>query len=494
MSFSLHGGGISVLDTEEVYQADRLAVDTGVPSIVLMRNACASVAAEIRARWTPRATLVLCGPGNNGGDGLGVAMLLRESGWPVEVALSDSIESFEGDAAIMGRGWGGPFVDFEPNMLDRAVLVVDALFGAGLSRPIEGRVRTIMEGVVKRELEVIAVDIPSGVDGDTGQILGFAMTSSVTVTFFRPKPGHLLLPGKSFRGDLVVSDIGIPEAVLNDIRPQLWLNGPRLWSDFWPWPYPLIHKYQRGHALVQGGGADSSGAARLAAEAALRIGAGLVSVACPSESLGVYGGQLTSVMVRPIGDTAAYQSLLSDDRMNAVLIGPGCGVNSLTEGRVLQTLATKKACVLDADALSVFEKDPTSLFQAIEGVCVLTPHDGEYERLFGIKGDRLNRSRKASQISDSVVLLKGADTVIAAPDGRAVIIDNAPPDLATAGSGDVLAGLILGLLAQGCDPFNAACMAGWVHGEAARCLGTGLVSEDLVVALPKIIEGVRLNI
>ena len=488
MSLALNLGGISLLDVKQMYQADRLAVNAGIPSIKLMENACAAVAAEIRTRWSPRRTLVLCGPGNNGGDGLGVATLLREARWPVEVALFGSSDAFKADAAIMAQRWIGPFVDFDATQLDDVVLVVDALFGAGLQRPIEGRARAMLEGAVERELEIVAVDMPSGVHGDTGKILGFAATSSVTVTFFRPKPGHMLLPGRDFRGQLIVSDIGIPVAVLDEIDPKQWLNGPNLWSAFWPWPGSNTHKYHRGHALVQGGGMDSTGAARLAAESALKIGAGLVTIAAPTEALGIYGAQLTSVMLRAVDDAVGYKALLDDDRKNAVLIGPGCGVNAVTESRVLETLATGKACVLDADALTVFVKNPNRLFQGIKGACVLTPHDGEYRRLFDTKGDRLSRARAAAEVSGSVVLLKGADSVIAAPDGRAAIVVNAPPHLATAGSGDVLAGLVLGLLAQGCDPYYAACMAGWVHGEAGRRFGVGVVSEDLVLVLPEILE------
>ena len=236
MGLALNLGGISLLNVEQMYQADRLAVNAGIPSINLMENACAAVAAEIRTRWSPRRTLVLCGPGNNGGDGLGVATLLREARWPVEVALFGSSDAFTGDAAIMAQRWVGPLVDFDANQLDDVVLVVDALFGAGLQRPIEGRARAMLEGAVERELEIIAVDIPSGVHGDTGEILGFAAASSVTVTFFRPKPGHMLLPGRDFSGQLVLSDIGIPVAVLDEIDPKQWVNGPELWSAFWPRP------------------------------------------------------------------------------------------------------------------------------------------------------------------------------------------------------------------------------------------------------------------
>ncbi|SVC80831.1 uncharacterized protein METZ01_LOCUS333685, partial [marine metagenome] len=254
MSLPLNHGGVSLLSVDQMYEADRLAVSAGTPSITLMENACEAVVAEIRSRWSPRPILVLCGPGNNGGDGLGVATLLRQARWPVKVALLGSSDAFAGDGAIMARRWGGPYVDFDPEQLCEVSLVVDALFGAGLRGPIEGRARAMLHMAAQCETEIIAVDVPSGLDGDTGEILGFAAESAVTVTFFRPKPGHILLPGRDFVGELVVADIGIPSSVLGEIKPKQYLNGPALWLPSWPDLSSDTHKYRRGHALVMGGG------------------------------------------------------------------------------------------------------------------------------------------------------------------------------------------------------------------------------------------------
>ena len=476
-----------LLSVAEMYEADRLAEAGGVPSLELMEAAGAAIARHIQHRWRPEPVAVLCGPGNNGGDGFGAAVSLARARWPVRVALLGDRDRLEGDAAVMAGRWGGPTAALAPEVLDGAALVVDALFGAGLQRPLDGAARATLEAVAARGLDSVAVDVPSGVHGDTGAVLGAAARAAATVTFFRPKPGHLLLPGRELCGRLVVSDIGIPASVLDDLQPRQWVNGPGLWVGRYPWPGPESHKYARGHAVVAGGGAETTGAARLAATAALRVGAGLVTVAAPRPAVATYAGQLTSVMVRGIDVDKDFTELLTDRRKNAVLIGPGSGVTETTRAQALATLGAAKPCVLDADALTVFAARPRDLFDAIQAPTVLTPHDGEYARLFAAAGDRLTRARAAARESGAVILLKGSDSVIAAPDGRAAININGPPALATAGSGDVLAGLVLGLLAQGVGAFDAACMAAWLHGEAARATGAGLISEQLADAMPAVL-------
>jgi NAD(P)H-hydrate epimerase len=342
----------------------------------------------------------------------------------------------------------------------------------------------------------VGVDIPSGVHGDSGEVLGEAAPRCrLTVTFFRRKPGHLLAPGRFLCGETVVADIGIPARVLDEIQPITYANGPGLWRAQFPWPRDEAHKFARGHALIAGGG-QLTGAGRLASRAALRVGAGLVTIACPASAVAIYAAALASVMVAPVDDQAAFAELLRDARKNAVLLGPGNGVTMATQMRVLAALAAEKSCVLDADAISVFADDPASLFRAIRSPCLLTPHEGEFARLFSVTGDKLSRARAAAKLCGAVVLLKGPDTVIAAPDGRAVINSNAPPELATAGAGDVLAGLAVGLIAQHVAPFEAACMAAWLHGEAATHFGPGLIAEDLADQLPAVLrhlkaEGVR---
>ncbi len=475
-----------LLTVEEMARADGAAIAGGVPGLDLMEAAGAAVAGEIRERWPERPVSVLCGPGNNGGDGFVAARLLGEAGWPVHVSLLGSADELGGDAAINAGRWTGGVETLDGGLPGDCRLVVDALFGAGLARPLEGTalaaVETVNERVETGELDCVAVDMPSGVHGDSGQVLGAAVKSRLTVTFFRPKPGHLLFPGRALTGDLVVADIGIPDQVLADIRPMTHANGPDLWLERYPWPKVEGNKYDRGHAVIAGG-PEMTGAARLAAFAARRIGAGLVTIAVPELAFPVYAAGAPGVIVKPLapkkaGD-AEFEAYLSDSRRVACLVGPGSGLDAVTRGRVLTALKSGQTTILDADALSVFEDDPEFLFPAISGPCLLTPHEGEFRRLFPGTGDKLSRTREAAETSGAVVLLKGPDTVIAAPGGRAVVNADAPPELATAGSGDVLAGFVLGLIAQGMDVFDAACAAVWLHGRAAAAFGPGLIAEDL---------------
>jgi NAD(P)H-hydrate epimerase len=480
------GGDGRLLTIEEMTAADAAAIAAGVPGIELMENAGAAVARAISARFAPRPALVLCGPGNNGGDGFVVARRLEERGWPIRVALLGARERLRGDAALAASAWPGDVLPLDPSLVEGARLVIDGLFGAGLARPLDGIARETIEAVARADVPVVAIDIPSGVHGDSGAVLGAAASAVLTVTFHRAKPGHLLLPGRDHVGALVVADIGIPA----DATPRagrLFANHPRLWRQLLPRRTAASHKYTHGHALVLGGGIASSGAARMAARAALRAGAGLVSVVCPKDALPVYAAQLSAVMVAPFADDQEFTHILADPRRNGMLLGPGAGVGQVLRERVLRVLAAAKACVLDADALTSFQDQPQALFEAIRGACVLTPHEGEFQRLFAHEGDRPTRALAAAAQSGAVTLLKGGDTVIAAADGRAVIQPAAPPALATAGSGDVLAGIVLGLLVQGMPAFEAAAAAVWLHARSGYLAGTGLIAEDLPEALPAVL-------
>lgn len=477
--------GVELLTVAEMYRADSLAMAAGVSGLRLMEAAGAAVAGAIRARWEPRPTVVLCGPGNNGGDGFVVARLLALAGWPVRLGLLGSRAALKGDAAEAAAQWTGMVEAAGPALLAGDPLVVDALFGAGLTRPLESATAELVAAMAGRT--VVAVDVPSGVHGDSGLVLGAAPRAALTVTFFRRKPGHLLLPGRTLCGETVVADIGIPAAVLDTIRPRAWVNHPALWGGTFPWPGADSHKYRRGHAVVVGG-ARMTGAGRLAARAALRAGAGLVTVACPTEAFVIYAAGCASLIVHPVSDEADFQELLDDPRRNAILIGPGGGRGAGTRARVLAALEAGKACVIDADALTTFADRPEALLDRLDDRCLLTPHEGEFGRLFDLDGDKLARARAAAADSGAVVLLKGADTVVAAPDGRATINAGAPPWLATAGAGDVLAGIALGLIAQGMPTFEAASAAAWLHGEAAAAFGPGLISDDLPDALPGVLR------
>lgn len=478
-----------LLTVGEMARADALAIAGGTPGIELMEAAGRAVADRICVRWASRPTTVLCGPGNNGGDGFVIARLLEGRGWPVRIALLGGRDRLRGDAAVNAGRWTGPVEAMSAASVADAELVVDAIFGAGLDREIDGAARAAIEAIGDRLC--VAVDMPSGVDGNTGAILGAAPRAAITVTFFRRKPGHLLVPGRFSMGEIHVADIGIPDTVLDEIRPAAFANEPDLWSGALRWPQPGDHKYSRGHAVVAGGG-EMTGAARLAARAAMRIGAGMVSVLCPPAAWAVYAAGLVGPLAVPAGDPETFADYLADPRRKAALIGPGAGVTEDTRERALRALGTGKPVVLDADALTVFADAPDTLFAAIGGTpAILTPHEGEFARLFASEGDKPSRARAAAQRSGATVLLKGADTAIAAPDGRIAINANAPPDLATAGAGDVLAGLALGLLAQGLPPFEAASAAAWIHGEAATAFGPGLIAEDLPDLVPPVLRQLK---
>ena len=472
----------ALLTSAQMAAADRLTVASGIGEIALMENAGRPVAREIMRRWSPRRVIVLCGPGNNGGDGFVVARRLAEADWPVRVALMMPSGGLPSAAAHHASLWRGEVESLGVAALGDAELVIDALFGAGLSRPLEGVAAQTLQAAAAAGLPIVAVDVPSGLMGDTGANVG-AVPAVLTVTCFRKKPGHLLQPGRSLCGELVVADIGTPASVFEHVLPDAFENDPELWVAALPTLQADGNKYTRGHALVSGG-YPVTGAARMAARAAARIGAGLTTIAVPEVALPIYASALTSIMVAPLAQPADFDLLLEDKRYSGLLIGPGAGTSVATRDRVLAMLRTGRATLLDADAMTAFEAEPQSLFQAIKGPCVLTPHDGEFKRLFDTRGDKLVRTRAAARTSGAVVVLKGSDTVIAAPDGRAIVNANAPPTLATAGAGDVLGGIVLGLLAQGMDPFLAAAAAVWIHGAAAAAFGPGLLAEDLADLVP----------
>lgn len=506
----MKAASLALLTTAQMYAADKAAMAGGVPGLDLMEAAGRAVAEAIRRRWAPRPVLVLAGPGNNGGDGYVAARLLAEAGWPVSVAALVPPEALKGDAAAMATRWTGAVIgperiDWDRINWDGIGLVIDALFGAGLSKPVAGVARMALEAASSRGLPIVAVDVPSGVSGDTGEILGgavpgYAPQAALTVTFFRAKPGHLLLPGRDLCGTVEIAPIGIPESVLEEIAPACWRNGPALWLDSLPVPRGETHKYHRGHALILGG--PMTGAGRLAAQAARRVGAGLVSLAVPPGTAGIYAADHPGAIVQECPDRAALADILRDPRRNALLVGPGAGQGAgrglSVSDSVAAVLETGRATVLDADAISAFAGEAEALAGLIQGPCVLTPHDGEFARLFpDLMGDKLSRARQAARMLGAVLILKGSDTVIAAPDGKAAINDNAPADMATAGAGDVLAGLVLGLLAQRMPAFEAAAAAVWLHGAAGSASGSaeaaGLIAEDIPDRLPGLLQRLRRN-
>lgn len=494
---------IELLTPDEMARADRLTIDAGTAGIVLMEAAGRAVADAVGHRHPVGSqVVVLCGPGNNGGDGFVAARILRDRGYVVRLALLGDRTRLAGDARLAAERWPGPVEPASAAGLAPALrsarVVVDALFGAGLARPLDREARAIVEAVNAARRPVVAVDLPSGIDGATGRVMGAAIEAEISVTFFRMKPGHLLLPGRLHCGKVLVADIGIRPWVLTEIAPRATRNLPALWQTHLRAPRLSDHKYTRGHAVVVSGPMTRTGAARLAAEAALRVGAGLVTLAAPPGALQVAAGHLTAVMLARMEGGPGLAEILADTRKNAVVLGPAAGVGEGTAALTAAALASPAAIVLDADALTTVAADPAPTFAAVAGrtaPVVLTPHEGEFARLFpdldlrggGADLPKTERAARAAARSGAVVILKGADTVIAAPDGRMAIADNAPADLATAGSGDVLAGLVGGLLARGLPGYEAACAAVWLHGECGRRAGPGLIAEDLATELRPIL-------
>ncbi len=497
---------LELLTTGEMALADRLTIASGTPGSTLMERAGRAVAAACApylANARRASVAVFCGPGNNGGDGYVAARLLAAAGHDVVVGALASQDRNAGDARAAACAWSGPTVPLADLDLSRADLIVDALFGAGLARNLDGAALGAVARINARGVPVVSVDVPSGLDGDTGRERGACVRATATVTFFRPKPGHLLLPGRERCGALTLADIGIADAVLTGIAPRGFRNAEPLWRACFPIPGPEGHKYGRGHVVVVSGAMPTTGAARLAARGAARIGAGLVTVASPPDAVATHAAHLDAVMLRPCDGARALAELLGDGRKNAVVLGPGLGVGEATRRVVEAALAAPadpphaRACVLDADALTSFADDAGTLAGLIgsaRGPVVVTPHGGEFARLFGrdavvLDGpSKLACARAGARRLGAVLVHKGDDTVVAAPDGRASINEGRAPWLATAGSGDVLAGMIGGLLAQAMPPFEAASAAVFLHAAAARRFGPGLIAEDLPETLPAVLR------
>lgn len=481
---------VSIITPTEMSAIDSDAAVSGIDSFGLMKSAGLAVSAAA-LRLYPQALrfVVLCGPGNNGGDGYIAAAALQRSGAEVAVhALGDSAR-LTGDAARAHAQWAKSVETLAAYQPEPGDVVIDALFGAGLSRAVPDDAALVMQAVGQAGIPVIAVDLPSGLDGLTGQVLGESFRAGHTVTFMARKPGHLLLPGRTLCGSLEVFDIGIPERILLNHTSGLCENGPHLWAGLAHILDPSAHKFKRGHLAIFSGGSLSTGAARLSAAAGLKAGAGLVTVASASAALTANAVHLTAVMLKQIEDAAALSDWLADRRISAFVLGPGFG--DLEKARQYTLMLCDRALVLDADGITAFKDDPAPLFNAFSGGeprLVMTPHEGEFARLFAdIDADqtlsKIDRALAAAKRSHAVIVYKGADTVIAAPDGRAAINANAPPWLATAGSGDTLAGIIGAHLAQGMPAFEAAAAGVWRHGQAGAKAGEGLTADDLAAAI-----------
>ena len=480
-----------VLTPDAIAQADARAYAAGVAPLALMDRAARACVRVIRGRWPRRPVTILCGPGQNGGDGWAIGWMLAQQGWPVTIHAAVAPMRMEGAAREAAERADIPpqsLREFAPGPDD---LVIDALFGAGLSRPLQGVAQAAVEQLARSGADTLAVDLPSGVDGATGRVLGAAAPADTTVTFHARKPGHLLHPGAQLCGRVVVVDIGLETfgegGDQADTTPAALHNDPSLWT--LPQPAADTHKYARGAVVVLSGPAIAAGAARLAAMAAARGGAGAVTLASPLGALEVNAGHLDAIMLRPLPKDADLAALAAERRA-AVVMGPGAGRTDVTRTRAEQVLRTDGPVVLDADALTVFEDEPDALFALTRQGVVLTPHEGEFARLFGASDDdKLTRAQAAAARAGCTVLLKGPDTVIATPGRVPVISTHAATWLATAGSGDCLAGLIGALLAQGMEAHDAACAGAWLHGAAGRAGGPGMTADDLPVLIGAALNG-----
>lgn len=519
-----------LLTADETRTVDRKAIESGIAGAQLMeragtalfnlivRSLSAATKADTDASDVKRAKIVIaCGPGNNGGDGFVAARLLHADGWQVSVALNGARDQLNGDARLMADLYEGPLVALDPKAFTSADVIIDALFGSGLNRPFNHPYTDVIEAINTANKPVISVDIPSGVNADTGAVMGSAVHANITVTFVTRNPGHVLFPGRGLCGSVEIADIGIPDKILRALTPDSAINDIALWGRVWPQPMPTDHKYARGAAAIISGGLEQSGAARLAARGALRAGAGVVTILSPGSALLAHANHLNAIMVRKADSAEDIAAFLSDPRLTSLVVGPGLvstpiDAQSLDKarGKVLSCIKSKARCILDADALTLFERDPQTLFSHLRADDIITPHSGEFARLFpdlatsqtsgqAAEQSKLNIAREAANRCGAIVVLKGADTIIASPAGQSAparlsVNVNAPADLATAGSGDVLAGFIAGLCATRLPDgtpmpaFEAACGGVWLHGACGQYAGRGLIAEDLPDALPAIFK------
>lgn len=493
-----------LLSAEQMQDVDRRAVEQGLDSFALMQAAGKAVYEHALTLMTDQSTaLVLAGPGNNGGDGFVAAGLLKKAGCRVNLLMVGRPPATDSDAGRAMADWNGTLftMDSTSELIARADIIIDALFGAGLTRPLAGDYARLVYAVNHSRLPVVAVDVPSGLNGNTNVIEGACIRAQSTVTFFRFKSAHFLYPGRKYCGKLVLSQIGLSDRQLDRQTDYARRNIPALFASSLPLPTDDAHKFERGHVLVRSGPVHATGAARLSAVTALYTGAGLVTLATTSDALPVNASHLTAVMLAPCDTRQQWRRLLEDVRINIAVVGPANGLNVHTQAAALDALASGKHCVLDADALSCWRTEQSAIVQALKNAsqcAVLTPHAGEFKRLFNgtsvLDGpSKLHQAQLAAELTASVIVYKGSDTVIAAADGRTAINDNAPAWLATAGAGDVLAGAIAALIAQGMAPFEAACAGVWLHGQAARTLGYPLCAEQLVEQIGREIRNLLLG-
>ena len=485
----------AIITTATMRAAEQGAVDSGISMRQLMENVGKAVAEEVIRHYAPRPTLVLCGPGNNGGDGFVAAKYLKEEGWPVRVmSVVRRLDEYKGPAAEAAQEYPGEIDALSPHGLENVELVVDALFGTGLSQPINGEIKALVDIINDMDAPTISIDMPSGIESDSGKVLGAVLEADLTVTFGRARTGHFLVPGCLNSGKVIVADIGIPEKLF--FGDRIRANRPSSWMHHLQEPSAFDNKFVRGACLILGSG-QMTGAVKLATHSSRRAGAGLSIVACPTVAYPIYATTAMGEIIMPVDTHAQLKDVFEKRQVKSVLIGPGFAPDENTQGSVLRLLEDKIPLVIDGGAISAFEGNPRRLLDALHDQVIITPHEGEFARLFPEFQDgplgKISRVRKASEIAGCTIVLKGYDTVIANQEGDCVINNNAPATLATAGAGDVLAGIIVGLRAHVPSAYIAAQIGVWIHGEAAQSLGEGLIAEDLVDEIPRVWKLLRSN-
>ncbi|MFN7113082.1 MAG: NAD(P)H-hydrate dehydratase [Alphaproteobacteria bacterium] len=477
-----------ILSAAEMKKADLAAVASGTPAHVLIAAAAAGLAAAIEDFAQPCRVLFLCGTGNNGADGFVAAqMLSQKTGWHVRVACLAKKNTLKGDAAEAAEAWQGTTENLNSNLpVHQTDLIIDAVFGTGFKDALPPELVILFDKIRAKNIPVVAADIPSGIDATTGAIAEGTLKADLTVVFCRKKIAHVLAATRAHLGMLQLAAVPIDDAQIAALGTSVFENHPALWLPSFPFPAADAHKYSRGHVMVYGG-PERTGAACLAAYAAQVAGAGVVSIACAPEQKMVYSLYRASLMTDVWRSEEDFKTLLRDERTNVALIGPGGGAAGDAADRLrtatLNALSMAgKTAVLDGDVFTVFKNDPDTLFNHLSKRHILTPHEGEFSRIFGdLPGSKLARARAAARKANAIIILKGFDTVIAAPDGTAVVNTNGTPILATAGTGDVLAGLVAGFAAQGMPPFMAALAGVWLHADAARLHGPALTAEDIII-------------
>jgi len=461
-----------LLTVEDVRDIEQKAIAAGLTEQILMERAGEEVAKVILEKFSPCPVLVFCGLGKNGGDGKIAARFLKEKGWTVDILTLDDLPSFE----------------HIETLLKQAGLVVDAIFGTGLSRPIDENIQMLMTIINEASKPIVSIDIPSGIESDSGACCMAWIHATYTVTFFKARTGHYLLPGRDYRGELIVKDLAISKNLLPPRTAHL--NDPVLWNDFLTTPQPYDHKYDRGPCLIVATGC-MPGAIRLASLAARRCGAGLVRVMCKREEYALFATTAWGEIITPVTSADEFLKWTEDQHFKALLWGTGTYPHDSTREQAMTVLLAKKPCVLDGGALSSFAGITSELTTHLHENVILTPHEGEFLRLFPHLAFLKNKAEKALKAAaevGAIMVLKGNDTVIASPQGELIINANAPSTLSTAGTGDILAGLMVSLLAQGLPPFKAAAAAVWMHGEAANHVGLGLIAEDLLPQIPFVLR------